>query len=147
MNRGAYNIRMLPTLLFVALMAASPEQSIRQVMETQQDAWNRGDVDAFMSGYEAREKTTFVGNAITRGYQPVLENYRKRYPTKEKMGQLTFSDLEIQMLGTDYASVLGRWKLARSADAGGNIGGIYTLLFRKTANGWKIILDHTGQTN
>ncbi len=147
MIRGAYNIRMLPTLLFLALMAASPEQSIRQVLETQQDAWNRGDVDAFMSGYEASDKTTFVGSAITRGYQPVLESYRKRYPTKEKMGQLTFSDLEIQMLGSDYASVLGRWKLARTADGGGDISGIYTLLFRKTANGWKIILDHTGQTN
>jgi uncharacterized protein (TIGR02246 family) len=135
-------------ILFLLLaQAAAPDQAIRQVLETQQAAWNRGDVDAFMAGYEASDATTFVGSAITRGYKPVLESYRKRYPTKEKMGALTFSDLEIKMLGADYASVIGRWKLERTADAGGNVGGIYTLLFRKTAGGWKVILDHTSQTN
>ena len=137
------------TLIVFLLLAqaAAPEQAIRQVLETQQAAWNRGDVDAFMAGYEASDATTFVGAAITRGYKPVLESYRRRYPTKEKMGALAFSDLEIKMLGADYASVLGRWKLERAADAGGNVSGIYTLLFRKTASGWKIILDHTSQTN
>jgi ketosteroid isomerase-like protein len=135
-------------ILFLLLAQASaPEQAILHVLETQQAAWNRGDVDAFMAGYEASDSTTFVGSAITRGYTPVLESYRKRYPTKEKMGALAFSDLEITMLGADHASVLGRWKLARTADAGGNVGGIYTLLFRRTPAGWKIILDHTSQTN
>ena len=132
-------------LLFFA-QAAGPEQAVRNVLEVQQAAWNRGDVDAFMSGYEDSAGTAFVGTSITRGYRPVLEGYKRRYPTKEKMGALTFSDLDIKMLGSDYASVIGRWKLERGADAGGNVGGIYTLLFRKTASGWKIILDHTSQT-
>jgi uncharacterized protein (TIGR02246 family) len=138
----------MTVILFLLLaQALAPEQAVRHVLETQQAAWNRGDVDAFMTGYEASDSTTFVGAAITRGYQPVLDSYRKRYPTKEKMGALTFSDLEIKMLGSDYASVIGRWKLERGAEGGGNVGGIYTLLFRKTAGGWKIILDHTNQTN
>ncbi len=135
-------------ILFLLLaQAPAPEQAIRHVLETQQAAWNRGDVEAFMAGYEESEATTFVGTAITRGFKPVLEGYHKRYPTKEKMGALTFSDLEVKMLGSDYASVIGRWKLERGADAGGSVGGIYTLLFRKTKGGWKIILDHTSQTN
>jgi uncharacterized protein (TIGR02246 family) len=121
----------------------SMESAIRAVLEMQQAAWNRGDVEAFMSGYESSEETTFVGASVTRGYQKVLDNYRRRYPTKEKMGQLTFSDVQIRPLGADYASVIGRWHLERSAEAGGDAGGIYTLLFRNAAQGWKIILDHT----
>ena len=119
------------------------EGDIRSVLEAQQAAWNRGDVEGFMQGYEASEATTFVGATITHGYQQVLDNYRRRYPTKEKMGQLAFSELGVRLLGGDYASVIGKWHLARSTDEGGDKGGIFTLLFRKTARGWKIILDHT----
>ena len=96
-----------------------------------------------MSGYEASESTTFVGDTITRGYQRVLDNYRRRYPTKEKMGQLTFSDLEVHPLESQHALVIGKWRLDRPAGAGGNAGGIFTLLFKNTNAGWKIIVDHT----
>jgi ketosteroid isomerase-like protein len=121
----------------------SPERAIGSVIEAQVDAWNRGDVEAFMSGYEASDATTFVGTTITRGYQQVLDNYRRRYPTKERMGQLAFSDVEIKLLDANYAWVIGKWHLARPAAAGGDANGIFTLLFRKNATGWKIILDHT----
>jgi len=73
----------------------------------------------------------------------VLENYHRRYPTKEKMGQLTFSAIEVLPLGAEYASVLGKWHLYRPREAGGDVGGFFTLLFRKTEKGWKIVLDHT----
>lgn len=130
-------------MLAAAEQGGEPERSIRTVLETQQAAWNRGDVEGFMTGYEASEATTFVGATITRGYRQVLENYRRRYPTKEKMGALTFSGIEIKLLGEDYASVIGKWHLDRAADAGGNVGGILTLLLRKTSAGWKIFQDHT----
>ena len=84
-----------------------------------------------------------VGATITRGYRQVLENYHRRYPTKERMGHLTFSGIEVMPLGAEHACVLGRWNLDRPPDAGGEVGGIFTLLFRKTPQGWKIILDHT----
>lgn len=122
---------------------STPEAGIRAVIESQQAAWNRGDVDAFMSGYDASDSTTFVGATITRGYRQVMENYHYRYPTKEKMGRLTFSGIEVTPLGAEYASVLGKWHLDRLPEAGGDVGGIFTLLFQKTPNGWKIILDHT----
>ena len=73
----------------------------------------------------------------------MLENYRRRYPTKEKMGRLTFSEIEVTPLGAEFASVIGKFNLDRTAEAGGPANGIFTLLFRKHTSGWKIILDHT----
>lgn len=130
-------------LIAVRLLAASPAQDIRRVLDDQVSAWNRGDVRAFMDGYDNSESITFVGATITRGHAQVLANYLKRYPTRERMGTLRFSELEINPLGADYASVLGHWHLDRTKDAGGEAGGVFTLLFHRTQKGWKIILDHT----
>lgn len=135
--------RCLWLLVAAALLAASPEQEIRRVLDSQVSAWNRGDVRAFMDGYDNSGSTTFVGAKITRGHAQVLADYLKRYPSREKMGTLRFSELEIKPLGADYASVIGRWHLDRKTEAGGEAGGIFTLLFQRTARGWKIILDHT----
>ncbi len=135
-------------LLFLALStlsiaAETPEAAIRAVLSAQVAAWNRGDVRAFMDGYERSAQTTFVGATVTKGHAQVLANYLKRYPTAAAMGTLTFSALEIRPLGDSYSSVLGHWHLDRPSSAGGPIGGVFTLLFRKTHGGWKIILDHT----
>jgi len=135
--------KILCLLAALPLLAASPEQDIRKVLDDQVAAWNRGDIPAFMVGYDKSASTTFVGTAITKGHAEVLANYKKRYPTRAKMGTLRFSDLETRMLGPDYASVIGRFHLDRGADAGGEAAGIFTLLFHKTADGWKVILDHT----
>lgn len=96
-----------------------------------------------MAGYDNSESTTFVGATIVKGHAQVLENYKKRYPTRENMGTLRFSDLEIRLLGPDYAYVLGRFHLDRPATAGGEANGIFTLIFHKAKREWKIILDHT----
>jgi len=135
--------RRLFLLLALPLLAASPEQDIRRVLDDQVAAWNRGDIPAFMEGYDKSESTTFVGSTITKGHAEVLADYRKRYPTPEKMGTLRFSDLEVRPLGPGYASVIGRFHLDRPAQAGGEASGIFTLLFHKTGQGWKVILDHT----
>ncbi|MBZ5610403.1 MAG: DUF4440 domain-containing protein [Acidobacteriia bacterium] len=135
--------RLLPLLLALPLVAASPEQQIRQVLDDQVAAWNRGDIRGYMEGYDKSESTTFVGATITKGHAEVLAGYLKRYPTREKMGTLKFSGLDVRPLGSDYAAVIGRFHLDRPAEAGGEAGGIFTLLFHKTSRGWKIILDHT----
>ncbi len=119
-------------------------QEIRAVLARQQAAWNRGDVRAFLDDYLRDESTVFVsGGKVTRGHAQVLENYLRRYPTRDRMGSLTFSTIEVTPLCADAASVLGRWKLARPAGSGGDVGGVFTLVFRKTASGWKIVADHT----
>lgn len=135
----------LPIAILAALplLAALPQDEIHQVLDDQVTAWNRGDIAAFMEGYDKSESTTFVGAAITKGHAQVLANYLKRYPTRAKMGTLRFSDLDIRLLGTEYASVIGRFHLDRPVEEGGEAAGIFTLLFHKTGQGWKVILDHT----
>lgn len=130
-------------LLCVALWAQDAERPVRRVLADQTSAWNRGDIGAFMQGYEDAPETTFVGKEVTRGYRRVLDRYRVRYPTKEKMGTLAFSDLEVRPLGENHAVAIGRFHLKRRTADGGDADGIFTLVFRKTRNGWKIILDHT----
>ena len=136
-------------VFFVALAASflawgeTPEGEIRKVLEKQVADWNRGDVKAFMDGYETSAQTTFVGKSVTKGHAQVLADYRKRYPTKENMGTLRFEINEIRLLGPEHASVLGKFFLTRSASGGGDKDGVFTLVFKKTGLGWKIILDHT----
>jgi ketosteroid isomerase-like protein len=135
---------------FVFLMAAtccaradSAEQSIRRVLTDQAQAWNRGDIDGYMTGYDNSPETTFIGKTVQHGYQDVLRNYHERYPERENMGTLTFTDLTVKLLGGDYASVTGRFHLQRTAAGGGDTSGVFSLLFQRTRMGWKIVLDHT----
>lgn len=123
--------------------AVLPEDAVRAVLTQQQDSWNRGDVREFMNGYEHSEKVTFIGTHIERGYEQVLNRYLKHYPNRDAMGTLTFSDMQVQLLSPDCASVLGRWHLDRKGTAGGATGGYFTLLLRRTKDGWKIFQDHT----
>ena len=135
--------RTILALAALPLLAAPAEQAIRRVLDDQVAAWNRGDVRAFMEGYEESSETTFVGLNVTKGHAAVLANYLARYPHKEQMGTLRFSDLDIRPLGDDYAVVIGRFHLERTKEAGGKSSGLFTLLFRRTLQGWRIILDHT----
>jgi len=115
-------------------------RAIQAVLDDQNDAWNRGDIDAFMEGYWNSPELTFVsGGNVTKGWQPTLDGYKKRYPDRATMGTLTFSDLNIRELARDAALVSGRWHLRR----GEPIGGRFTLLFRRKAGKWLIVYDHT----
>lgn len=138
---------MLRFILLIAfagrLAAASPETGIRKVLDDQVAAWNRGDIPAFMTGYEDSPNTTFVGPDVSKGYAAVLARYQKKYASKAQMGTLKFSDLEVRMLGLDHACVIGRFHLDRAKEAGGEASGIFTLVFTKTHAGWKIVVDHT----
>ena len=137
--------------LIVALSASTLAQNkspdaksiaaVRAVLDAQAAAWNRGDLETYMDGYARSADTVFVsGDRVTRGWQTVLERYKKAYDSRDKMGVLTFSDVEITLLSKDAAIVLGRWHLQRSKD---EPHGRFTLLFRKTKAGWKIVHDHT----
>ena len=116
-------------------------QAISAVLNAQQTAWNRGDVDAFLVGYWHSPELTFSGSSgVARGWDGVLTRYKKNYPDRAAMGQLDFSDLEFRFLGPDAALVLGRWHLKRETD---DLGGVFTLVWQRFPEGWKIIHDHT----
>ncbi|TCK71718.1 uncharacterized protein (TIGR02246 family) [Acidipila rosea] len=128
----------------VRLMAArTAETAIRQVLAAQEAAWNRGDVEEFMHGYEDSPETTFIGKSVEHGYAQILARYKRVYAGKAAMGTLEFSDLSVRMLGGDHAVVTGRFHLDRDAAAGGEAKGVFSLVFEREDAGWKIILDHT----
>jgi ketosteroid isomerase-like protein len=121
----------------------SGPSAIRKVMEEQQAAWNRGDLGGFMTGYWHSEELTFFSGAHeTHGWQAALDRYKKNYQgAGHEMGKLEFANLRIQMLGADSAFVRGEFHLTM-AD-GKTPHGIFTLVFRKFGDGWKIVHDHS----
>ena len=113
----------------------------RAVVEEQAAAWNRGDVSGYMEGYAKEDSITFIsGDTVTRGWQTVHDRYKARYDTREKMGALAFSELEFKPLSEFYMMAVGRWQLTRDADTP---RGRFTLIFRRTNAGWRIVHDHT----
>lgn len=140
----------LAMLRFVFLLIASAAyvcgaepDDIRRALQTQVEAWNRGDIPAFMTTYAP--DTVFVSTNVTHGLAGVRERYEKTYSTREKMGKLTFSDLEVRQVGPGAAYAIGRWKLERSADGGGNAEGRFSLVLQERSGKWLIVLDHTHQ--
>jgi len=124
---------------------AQNRQAILNVLETQRLTWNRGDIDGFMQGYWKSDSLTFVGKtAPVYGWQSTLDNYKKRYPGKAAMGQLTFTVIKLQLLDAKNAFMLGGWHLKREKD---ELGGYFTLWFRKIDGEWKIVCDHTSSSS
>lgn len=120
-------------------------EAVRAVLDKQVAAWNRGDIDAFMDGYMRGPDTVFIsGDSITRGWQTVLDRYKKSYDSREKMGTLAFLEIEIKPLNADAAIAFGRWQLTRAADAP---HGRFTLIFKRTREGWRIVHDHTSSAS
>ncbi len=137
----------LATLLAACASSAPaepPPPTPLEIVAAQQAAWNAGDLDAFMAGgyHDSPALTFFSGGSWTTGYQPVLDRYRRRYVEGgAEMGRLVFSRLEALELGADHALVRGRWDLDFAAQD--DVGGLFTLLFRRFPQGWRIVHDHS----
>ena len=110
-------------------------------MHEQQIAWNKGDIDGFMSSYWNDDSLKFIGkNGITHGWKNTLENYKKSYPDKATMGELTFTIINVDKLSDTSCYVVGKWDLKREK---GDVGGYYTLLWKKINGKWVIVIDYT----
>ncbi len=124
---------------------AGVQMAVLDVLNAQSDAWNRGDIPAFMEHYWKDDQLRFgSGGNVTRGWQATLERYLQTYSNREQMGQLDFSDLEVSALASDAAIVHGRWKLTRADDTP---SGLFTLVFRNFGSGWVIVSDTTTSAN
>jgi len=132
-------------ILLISLTMACTQQSqekeaILRVMSQQEQDWNNGDIDAFMQGYWQSDSLLFVGkNGIKSGWQTTLENYKKSYPDTSTMGKLSFA-IEKLEVESQAAFMLGKWNVTRES---GNIGGYFTLYWKKIEGKWVIVLDHT----
>ena len=117
------------------------ELAIRKILATQTEQWNKGNIAAFMNGYWKSDSLLFVGKSGANfGYQKTLDNYYKGYPDTAAMGKLSFDLIQFRRLSPEYYFVLGKWHLKRSI---GDVGGAYTLLFRKIKGQWVIVVDHS----
>ncbi len=141
-------------LMFARVGVGGQEKSgddaaIRAAIAAQAAAWNHADIPAFMKTYENSPETTFIGATVRKGYEPILERYRQAYSTPEQMGTLTFSNVEVRLLpgacgAVEYAVVTGNFHLERAAKGEAKKDdGIFSLVWHKSADGWKILLDHT----
>ena len=120
------------------------EQVISVLKKSEQD-WNEGNIESFMESYLRSDSLRFAsGGSVNYGWQPVLERYKQRYQDKATMGKLTFSELDITVISNDAAIVFGRFTLEREND---QPTGLFTLLFRKTEEGWRIVHDHTSSAS
>lgn len=135
-------IAVLAILLTATAFAQS--QDLERAMRDAEAAWNRGDLAAFAAWYDDSPETTFMGREVTRGgVKAILDRYQRGYPTAEKRGTLTYSEMETRPLGEWFALMTGRFALKRTAAGGGDASGRFTLVWKKTRAGWRIIHDHT----
>ena len=128
-------------LLFSCSAFAQDKKAVVKVLADQQQAWNRGDIDSYMKGYWKSDSLVFVGkDAPVYGWQKTIDRYKRGYPNKAAMGELTFDIIQVKILDSNNAFVLGGWRLKREKD---KPGGYFTLWFRKINGEWKIVCDHT----
>jgi ketosteroid isomerase-like protein len=127
---------------FTSVSAQSKdEQTIRTLLEEQRLSWNAGNLESFMDTYWKSDSLMFIGKSgVTYGWQNTLNNYKTGYPDTAAMGKLKFDILEVKRLSVMYFFVVGKWHLTRSI---GDVGGHFTLLFKKVKNKWVIVADHS----
>lgn len=131
----------LTATMSFAQLHTTDSLAIVTVMKDQENAWNKADIEGFMEGYWKSDSLRFIGSkGITYGWKATIDNYKKNYPDAETMGLLHFSELRIQIISSEIAFVFGKWHLQRSK---GDVGGYFTLLWRKINGNWRIVIDHT----
>ncbi|MEP7229484.1 MAG: DUF4440 domain-containing protein [Ginsengibacter sp.] len=132
----------ISSFIYTSTFAQSADEtSIRKILSNQEDAWNRGDINDFMQGYWKSDSLLFIGKSgVTNGWQKTLNNYKKNYPDTAAMGVLNFELLQLKPLSAEYYFVIGKWHLQRTV---GDLGGHFTLLFKKINGVWLIVTDHS----
>ena len=134
-------VALLVIISFSVFSQTKDEKEVRNVLATQNAAWNRGDVDAFMVGYWENDSLMFIGKSgVTYGYKNTLSNYKKNYPDTTTMGKLTFTLIKVKRLSPEYFHVTGKYYLTRTI---GDASGHFTLMFRKINGKWVVISDHS----
>ena len=149
--KGIPMMRLLPLvlLMFLCPMAQAADtaatNAARNVLAVQKDAWNRGDIDAFMQGYARSDTIRFAGgDKFNYGWQSTLDSYRKGYPDAAAMGKLDFDLVEVREFTPDVVYVFGKWRLSRANEAADKAPhGLFTLIVERANGVWAVTRDHT----
>lgn len=137
---------MIAFTVFIILSICQPSQQMDETiimnkLTGQEKCWNAGDIDCFMKDYWHSDSLVYIGkNGLTYGWEPTLQNYKVKYPTKEKMGQLSFKIKRLERMAPDLFFMIGQWHLDRKDD---ELGGHFSLIWRKIDNDWVIVADHS----
>ncbi|MBA3665520.1 MAG: nuclear transport factor 2 family protein [Bacteroidetes bacterium] len=128
-------------LLSFHLLSQKEVEAVKSLMNKQQQAWNKFDLEGFMEHYWKSDSLKFIGSrGLTYGWQKTLDNYKKSYPTSEAMGQLVFDINSAEALSSSVVYVIGKWTLHKKEK---DVGGYFTLLWKKINKKWVIVADHT----
>ena len=126
------------------LFTASRQQlDVVKIILAQQAAWNKGDLDGYLSRYKDAPDTQAVLANLVRGIDNIRAAYRQNFPNKDSMGEIEDSDIEVKVLGDDYALATGKYHLNRPKKSGGPVEGSFMELFEKTPAGWQIIFSQS----
>ncbi|HTV09337.1 MAG TPA: DUF4440 domain-containing protein [Candidatus Aquilonibacter sp.] len=126
------------------MFTATREQlDVAKIVLRQQDAWNQGDLDAYLSYYKDAPDTQAVLATLVRGVENIRAAYKANFPNKESMGAIEDSELEVRALGDNFALATGKYHLSRSRKSGGDVSGTFSEVFEKTPAGWKIIFSES----
>jgi len=137
-------MRLALGVMLLAGLAAAQMPELEKGMRAAEVAWNRGDLETFVADYDDSPETTFIGREVTRGNRKaILDRYRRGFPTRESMGVLSYSELQARTIGEGVAILTGKFALKRTAAGGGDTSGRFTLVWKRTPAGWKIVHDHT----
>ncbi|MEQ1490464.1 MAG: nuclear transport factor 2 family protein [Terricaulis sp.] len=124
----------------VAISPAQDEAEIRALIATMEAAWNRGDFEGYMAGFENPGVVFVSGGRIQDGWQGTLDHYVRDYGgSAERRGALHFYDINVEMLAPDAAMLVSHYRLERPERAQ---EGINTRLMRKIDGRWVISLNH-----
>ena len=124
-------------------MASREELDVIKVLLAQEKAWNKGDIEGFMQGFKDSPQTLFIARQVSKGYNEITAEYKHDYPNRSSMGQLAYSELEVHPLTDKFAICIGHYHLDRSKRDGGSADGLFSLILGETAQGWRIVVDHT----
>ncbi|MCW3078026.1 MAG: L-asparaginase [Bacteroidetes bacterium] len=136
-----YILTLFITALCFNLLSQKELETVKSLMNKQQQAWNKYDIAGFMEHYWKSDSLKFIGkNGLTYGWQKTFDNYKKSYPNEDAMGQLVFDINSAELLGKSAVYVIGKWTLNKKEKT---VGGYFTLLWKKINNKWVIVADHT----
>jgi ketosteroid isomerase-like protein len=142
------------TLLLTSILAmpgfpnrslSKPDQvtDVKAALDIQVAAWNAGDLEKAMTFYWNSPEMIWISRSgVEKGYQPVLEGYRKDFADRTKMGVYAYEPLHIEALSKTSVYYVFRWKIELNGKK--LMGGVSSQIWKRIKGRWLITSEHAG---